>query len=284
MRDLTIPTEILDAIDRGAVLALSVSGGKDSQAMMSAVTRWLIETDRDNDVIAVHSDLGRAEWFDTPREVERQCEMYGVDLHVVRRAKGDMLARFEERAEKVGDDKPFWASSSCRYCTAELKRDPINTYLRTLGPLVISVEGIRREESPARSKKATHGRRSRIETRTREAWTWNAILDWTMDEVWAELGTSQEALDSLIAEVADLEDFTWEIPIDYWPAHPAYVRGISRLSCSICILATERDMRIGARWNPEYLDSLVGLERRYGWTFTQKISLVDLAESLKTEA
>ncbi|KKK54840.1 hypothetical protein LCGC14_3080660, partial [marine sediment metagenome] len=140
---ITVPTEIQDAIDRGAVIALSMSGGKDSQATASAVLRYLEDNRLDNRVVAVHADLGRAEWFDTDETLRDQVEEFSLELTIVQREKGDLLQRIQERAEKVGAEKVFWPSSAARYCTSDLKRGPIDKFLRTLGPLVISVEGLR---------------------------------------------------------------------------------------------------------------------------------------------
>lgn len=252
---ITIPEAIQDALDRGAVVALSMSGGKDSQAMAKGVISWLRDHGYTNRVVAVHADLGRAEWHQTHDVVHAQADELGLDLQVVQRTKGDLLQRIQERAEQVGAERPFWPSASSRYCTSDLKRDPIDKLLRTLGPLVISVEGVRAEESRNRAAKPCWEPRKRITTQSREAMTWRPIHHWTEQDVWAYLGGRHGP-----------------------NVHPAYALGNERLSCSLCVLASQDDLERGARHNPEYLQELVALEERYGWTFTSTTSVVELAQ------
>lgn len=278
---IAIPEEIQTAIDNGAVIALSMSGGKDSQAMASSVTRYLKENDLPNRVLAIHADLGRAEWFDTDETLHRQIEELGLELHIVQRDKGDLLQRIQERAEKVGDEKVFWPSSAARYCTSDLKRGPIDKFLRKLGPLVISVEGIRAEESTTRAKKPCWEVRKQITNSKRDALTWRPIHFWMIEAVWTELGTSDQELEVRRAAFIAGDEAS---AFDGWPAHNAYVRGNERLSCSLCVLASKADLENGARHNPEYLAELVVLEERYGWTFRPGYSLVELAKRLQDEA
>ena len=60
----------LTLLRNGAALVLSVSGGKDSDAM----THHLLDLRRSErwtgDVVMLHADLGRAEWNQTPEYVE----------------------------------------------------------------------------------------------------------------------------------------------------------------------------------------------------------------------
>ena len=60
----------LTLLRKGAALVLSVSGGKDSDAM----THHLLDLRRSErwtgDVVMLHADLGRAEWNQTPEYVE----------------------------------------------------------------------------------------------------------------------------------------------------------------------------------------------------------------------
>ena len=100
----------------------------------------------------------------------------------------------------------------------------------------------------------------------RLALTWNAVLDWDIEQVWETLGTSGEALDqrrSLYQQgdiVAALKD---------WPAHWAYVSGNSRLSCSMCVLASAADINNGAQHNLSTWLELALMEKQSGWSFQQ---------------
>ena len=86
------------ALSEGADVAFNLSGGKDSGAAALAVSHFLdgIGHPRDRRV-AIHADLGRAEWRETMAMAERQAAFIGVPLVVVRRKAGDMVHRWEQR-------------------------------------------------------------------------------------------------------------------------------------------------------------------------------------------
>ncbi len=89
---LDIPPLIHDALARGAALAISISGGKDSQAMLRLLATHPDRPHWTGDLFAIHADLGRAEWPQTPGHVEAICKKEGIELVVVRRDKGDLGA------------------------------------------------------------------------------------------------------------------------------------------------------------------------------------------------
>jgi 3'-phosphoadenosine 5'-phosphosulfate sulfotransferase (PAPS reductase)/FAD synthetase len=202
-----VPPVIDAALRAGAALAISISGGKDGQAMLRTLVPWHRAQGYSGAIYAIHADLGRVEWPETPEQVERQAHDAGVDLVVVRREQGDLLARWQERMEALaGTGKPFWSSAANRYCTSDLKRGPINKRLRQ-HQLIVSAEGIRAEESPARAKKPIVSVRGEITSaklidlspedaltyrsfKQRLALTWYPIHDWNIDAVWAACGTS----------------------------------------------------------------------------------------------
>jgi hypothetical protein len=54
-----------------------------------------------------------------------------------------------------GKTTPFWSSSGARYCTSDMKREPINKHFRSVkNNLIVSCEGIRAEEGDARKYKS----------------------------------------------------------------------------------------------------------------------------------
>ena len=68
---LALPPAILDAVERGAWIVFNLSGGKDSSAAMFAVNLILDALGHPRERrIAIHADLGRAEWDETPATVE----------------------------------------------------------------------------------------------------------------------------------------------------------------------------------------------------------------------
>lgn len=273
---VALPFSIERALATGAALAISISGGKDSQAMAMALSTLYRARDWRGEVFAIHADLGRIEWPQTPAHVQRIADLCDLPLVIVRRKNGvgrwDMIARWSERAETLkaqGKQPRPWSDAKNRFCTAEMKRNPINTYLRQYDH-VISAEGIRADESKARAQKPLCETRTAITTRSREAWTWNPIRDWSIQDVWQACGTSSGDL-AYRQRLYQLGRTTEAL--EGWPAHPVYVMGNRRLSCAFCVLGCQSDLTNAARHNPELWQELVGMEREYGFTFQHGKSL-----------
>lgn len=97
---LAMGSEIIGAIRQGAWIVFNLSGGKDSSAAMVAANIHLDRIGHPRDRrLAIHADLGRAEWASTPDMVERIARYGGVPLTVVRRAAGDLVDRWVQRFE-----------------------------------------------------------------------------------------------------------------------------------------------------------------------------------------
>jgi 3'-phosphoadenosine 5'-phosphosulfate sulfotransferase (PAPS reductase)/FAD synthetase len=280
MRTLTIPEPIRAALESGAALIPSVSGGKDSQAMLAAVARAWRVAQWPGPLRAVHSHLGRAEWPQTLGVIEAQCARHFVPLTVVRREQGDLVDRIEARKEKLaGTGRPFWPSAASRYCTAELKRGPIQKFLRQ-HRYVVSCHGIRAAESPVRAKKPEWEMETALCTVARRAFIWRPILHWSAEEVWEACGTS---LAELHQRQEEYRLGRRETALEGWPCHPAYVFGNQRLSCALCILAGANDLKNGIRHNPELAQIYMSWERETGFTFQQGRSLSSLLDQGELE-
>ena len=248
--ETSVPSAVQQALDLGAALAISVSGGKDSDAMLRHLTALHRSQRWTGQLFAITADLGRIEWPGTLEHIQSLCAELDVALIVVRRQKGSMIDRWDERRQvlisqqqtegeaiaplkaennlleiaplKEGN-KPFWSSSTARYCTKEMKTAEVDRYLRRFDAVVCAV-GIRAEESSSRAKKPHFQVRNDITTATlkasrglnaeqHEEWaaiaiarwvesnfkgrltlTWNAVLDWPIEKVWESLGTSVDEL------------------------------------------------------------------------------------------
>jgi len=126
------------------------------------------------------------------------------------------------------------------------------------------------------------------DNRPRLAITWYPIHDWKLEDVWYACGTSASdlAMRQVMYQTAlELEDsggpeFDVERikrkALDGWPAHPAYVYGNERLSCALCILANDNDLRNGARHQPDLAAHYIHLEEVGGATFKNGRSLTDI--------
>ncbi|MBO9375520.1 phosphoadenosine phosphosulfate reductase family protein [Sphingomonas histidinilytica] len=266
---------ILAAIERNACFAFSLSGGKDSTVAAHATIALLDRVGHPPDRrLAVHADLGRAEWRSTPATVDAVAARLGLPLLVVRRGAGDMVARWEQRFESgkrryealetynlIGP----WSSSSLRFCTSEMKAQIIGPELarRFRGETIVSVVGLRREESAARRATPISRIDERFAKARNQAGTrmisWHPLVDWTADQVFAA------------HERHDL------------PLHEAYCRYHStRLSCAFCVLASGRDLEAASRAssNRDLYRHLVSIEAQSTFSFQQQRWLADVAPGL----
>jgi len=347
---LAVPPVIDQALRQGGALALSISGGKDSHAMLAKVLPWFRAQGYPGRVFAIHADLGRAEWPQTPAFVEELARRYDVDLVLVRRQKGDLVARIEERLLKVQEAArrrreqlvslwaemggvgpvpevpaaPFWPSSDSRYCTSHLKGAPIDAALRKpavfwpdadnryctsdqkRGPIdtslrrcevVISVEGVRHDESPDRATKPVVEIRPSITAKStvpgrpnlagmtpeaalkarkpgqRVALNWRPLAGWNTEEVWEACGTSVAELAQRQYKYATGQHAE---ALAGWMGHPAYVMGNTRLSCALCVFGSKGDLLNGAQANPQLYGHFIRLEIIGGSTFKNGWSLAEL--------
>jgi 3'-phosphoadenosine 5'-phosphosulfate sulfotransferase (PAPS reductase)/FAD synthetase len=286
------------------LIVVSTSGGKDSQVALDVVVteaRRLGILDR---VTAVHADLGADEWQGTTDLVRMQAQHYGVPLVICSRIgqlKSDRPGKLYETGDTFGDlhdyvrrrkqahvrgdqaSKPAWYSPAIRYCTSEFKRSPIRaatqqlisawrerTGLHSRACRVLSVQGLRADESSRRAKRvpfeldaafSTGGREawsastgSPLKTKRggREVWTWLPIHRWSSTDVWAAIRDSGA------------------------PYHWAYDVGMPRLSCSLCIFAPESALILAGHYNHQRLAEKADLERETGDTFKLNLALGDV--------
>ena len=116
--DLPIPPRCRDLIERGALVAVNSSGGKDSQAMCILLSR-IVPLDQ---LLVVHAPLGDVEWPHTIEHVQRTIPP-GVPLILATVASGKSLL---ERVEHRGR----WMGVRQRFCTSEHETGPIERELR----------------------------------------------------------------------------------------------------------------------------------------------------------
>jgi hypothetical protein len=96
---VAVTPEISEMLAAGCVVAIGVSGVKDSQACAIRTMTYLNEVGHTGPRVLIHADLGRIEWKDSLPTCERLALHLGIELIVVRRKAGDMLARWQKRWE-----------------------------------------------------------------------------------------------------------------------------------------------------------------------------------------
>ena len=248
----------------GAALVLSVSGGKDSDAMCHHLLKHRQTEGWSGDVVMLHADLGaRVEWQQTPDYVQNLAHRKGVPLHIVRWTHGDLIDRIWQRYYK-DPSRPCWPSAQMRYCTADLKRGPISRELRRLFPSgnVICAMGLRAQESQTRARRPTFSLRtdSSAPTKGRFVYDWLPIHDWMETDVW--------------------DCIRWHGNVH----HEAYSLGNHRLSCALCVLASLNDLINGAVHNPATYREYCRIEAVTGYSFRKDFWLSDLKPELLPES
>jgi 3'-phosphoadenosine 5'-phosphosulfate sulfotransferase (PAPS reductase)/FAD synthetase len=254
----------------GCAVAIGVSGGKDSQACAIRTSRYLDEVGHTGPRVLVHADLGSVEWRDSLPACERLADHLDLELVVVRRRAGDMMARWQKRwANNVARYRDLscvrlilpWSTPSMRFCTSEMKVAPITSALKRRYPqlAIVNVSGVRRQESVARSRMPVSATEPKLRRKTYDGITWNPILEWSVDEVFAEIRQSGLGL------------------------HEAYTRyGSSRVSCAFCIMSSAHDLTASANCveNRDVYRAMVELEAESSFAFQGTRWLADVAPHL----
>ncbi|WP_428098737.1 phosphoadenosine phosphosulfate reductase family protein [Candidatus Rariloculus sp.] len=236
---IPVPPECRELIARGGLVVLNHSGGKDSQCMTILLSRIVAR----EQLLVVHAPLGEAEWPGTIEHIEKTIPD-GVPLILAPLASGKtLLQRIEERGR--------FPSASARWCTSDFKRSPIERELRRylkahprFGNLLVSAMGMRASESPARSKRPAWRRNVRNCKAGRDWFDWLPIHALETDDVFRIIREAGQS------------------------PHWAYAAGMSRLSCSFCILASRTDLSRAAELRPALYRRYAALEKRIDHTLS----------------
>ena len=225
-------------LERGALFAVSHSGGKDSQAMTLELAR-LVPPEQ---MIVIHAPLGEVEWSGTLAHIEATIPA-GVPLLLAPTASGKtLLERIEERG-KFPDPKR-------RFCTSDFKTGPIEREIRRylmhhprFGGQVVSTLGIRAEESLSRAKQASWSRHERASRAGRQWFTWLPIFRLTTAQVFDRIRDARQT--------------------------PHWIYSyLNRCSCSFCIFGSRSDLRTAAELRPDLYAKYAALEQRLGHTLS----------------
>jgi len=250
------PREVVRTAD---VIVINSSGGKDSQAMLDYVAGLTVEEGVTDRVTVVHNDLGATdsgipvEWPGTADLVHEQAAHYGFPVVVTRREKGGLF-------QQLRNERLMFPSSAARWCTSDQKtsqgRKVVTRLVSELGldrpAEVLYCLGLRADESPGRARKpvleidkaGTSGRRT--------IRRWLPIHDWSERQVWDRIEASG---------------------VRY---HPAYDQGMTRLSCSLCVLASRDDLVRAATLRPDLAAEYAALEAELGHDFRADMSMADI--------
>ncbi len=267
---VALTPEVTDLLAHNCVVAIGVSGGKDSDACAIAVSRHLDQIGHTGPRVLIHADLGRVEWRDSLPSCQRLAQRLGWELIVVQRKAGDMLARWQGRwANNVARYNDLscvklilpWSTPSMRFCTSELKVDVITSVLkkRFPGQDIVNVAGIRRQESVNRRRMPVSSPQAKLQRKGTAGITWNAIIEWPIEDVLATIASAGLDL------------------------HEAYaVYGASRVSCAYCIMSSLPDLIAATSCtdNQDLYVQMVELEADSTFAFQGNRWLADIAPGL----
>ena len=258
---------------RETIVAISVSGGKDSGAVALEIVEYLRSISFAGEIILIHSDLGLIEHSQSIKICRMLSARLNVPLVVVHPLR-EMIERWVYRwqrlverfinLETVRISTPF-SSAQNRFCTSEEKTVPICRYLKNTypGKTILNVVGIRRDESKKRAKKpvAEDNKLLAVKTKGTSGITWLPIADYKIEDVFL----SHRRFN--------------------FPFHEAYTKfNMSRVSCSFCVLAGLKDLQasLGDVRNHEAFRQIARLEILSTFSFKDTF-LADLAPELLTE-
>lgn len=227
---------------------ISVSGGKDSHAMLFTVAELADKqmVPRDN-LIMMYADTG-AEWTITHPHIEMLAKASGIKYSIVKPVR-PMIEKITfriKRIQKFRQDIKTCAfpNAKCRYCTSAQKVAPMDKFMRRYTGKLLKITGERWAESKARSNYAEFVRVPRISTAMRTVYGWRPMLAWSEEDIWAKIK---------------------ETGVE---RHACYDMGCSRLGCAGCIFSGDHELKIEMRENPHIFEALDKLEVDSGFTMS----------------
>lgn len=229
--------KVMSQVQEAELIVVNHSGGKDSQAMLAVIKSLGLKAK----IVVVHADLGEMEW--EPMAPFIRANSFGHEVHVV-----EPKLSFFELCRKYSR----LPSGQARFCTDQLKTQPIKKWLREYCEAngfkkVINAIGIRAEESPARAKKEPFKVSDCSLKKTGlEVFDWFPIFDFKLADVWSAISEAGQK------------------------PHEVYSKGFSRLSCVFCVFGRIGEHEQAAKLRPELFAKVAQLERDLGKTIRVK--------------
>ncbi|WP_064741907.1 phosphoadenosine phosphosulfate reductase domain-containing protein [Hamadaea tsunoensis] len=240
-------------------IIVNSSGGKDSQALLHAVYLAARAAGMLDRVVVLHCDLGEVEWQGTRHLARRQAAHYGFRFEVRKRLGAELLAYIRARHQQR------WPRLGTRFCTASFKRDVGGRLItelvkelpkeqrRVRRPRVLYVMGIRGAESCGRAGMKPFEQHAKFTSPRREVDQWLPIHGWSEAQVWECIRAAGT------------------------PAHPIYSHGLTRASCSFCVLASGADLMRACQLRPDLAADYLDAEREMGDDFQHRRPLAVIA-------
>lgn len=230
------------------ILLANISGGKDSQEMLRKLVALAEEAGVRDRIVCVFADLGdKDEWEGTEDIARYHAAFYG--LRFIKVVKGETKGEPVTLLEHI-ERRGMWPDQQNRYCTSDMKRDPISTVFTRLvkevspfgsgGPVrILNCQGMRAQESPKRAMMVPFHFDKRASNGKRHVDIWLPIHELTEAQIWEGIRESGVK------------------------HHPIYDAGMPRLSCRFCVLAGRKALVRAAQLDPEGAQERAALEDRF---------------------
>ena len=221
---------------------ISVSGGKDSHAMLFLVRdladRQGVPREK---LLAMYADTGM-EWYNAGEHVQALCKAAGVELvtvYPVRPMIEQINWQIYRHGRTVGFPRPH-----CRYCTRKNKVAPMDKFTRNFTGKLLKITGERWAESKARSTYTEFVFVQRLNSRERQVFGWRPMLAFSEADIWAMVRDTGV------------------------PRHVCYEMGCDRLGCAGCIFNSDHQVKIEMRENQHIFEAIDRLETELGYTMS----------------
>lgn len=249
--------------------SFSVSGGKDGSAAAIAGIEYLNSIGHTGERILEHCDLGLIEHRDSIKACERLAKALDTELIVVKPIR-DMIEawryRWECNVERYAQLLCMklimpWSSSSMRFCTP-LKVDALTreAVRRFRGRTILNVTGVRREESYRRARTPVSRWQPRLSRAASRAGAYGPTrgLDWHP--------VAHYLVEDVFAVMLE-QHVRWHEKYD----------ALSRISCSLCVLASRQDLQRSARMPENYAACMevIALELESAFSFQEGCWVAD---------
>tara|TARA_R100001440_G_scaffold61789_4_gene81735 strand:+ start:180 stop:1106 length:927 start_codon:yes stop_codon:yes gene_type:complete len=213
-----LPQNDIDELKRCRVV-LSMSGGKDSTACALLLERHGVPFER------VFMDTG----WEHPVSIAYIKEVLEPRFGPIKIIKN---TKYKNGMVDLIRSKQMFPSRRIRFCTQELKIYPFQEWVKNQNEPIVSVVGIRRQESLAR--------------RSAERWSYDEHLD---------IDVFKPILDHSFDHIIEMHRD------GKVPPNPLYLQGAERVGCFPCIYARKSEVDHAARSWPARIDLIESLEK-----------------------